>query len=170
MQIAAAVHVYIVAMASSAGARTRSKVATAVKAFFDAAKSGNGVGVVGASSNRAKFGNKVLRAYIKVCVQQRCPATHSPLTRVSPSLQHGYTAHPVNPSGGTIEGLDVVTDVSGLPKDVKCLSIITPPKFAADVVKGAIAHGIEHLWFQPGAATRAIDIFLQQQQQHYHTC
>jgi predicted CoA-binding protein len=86
-------------------------------------------GVVGASSNRAKFGNKVLRCY----------------------LQHHKKAYPVNPREATIENQSCVAGVKDLPKEVKSLSIITPPLITTQVVKEALLHGIENIWMQPGA-------------------
>jgi len=87
-------------------------------------------GVVGASSNREKYGNKVLRCY----------------------LQNDREALPINPRGDIIEGLPVVRDIAALPAEVSALSIITPPKISEQVVEAAIARGtIRHLWFQPGA-------------------
>lgn len=88
------------------------------------------VGVVGASSNREKYGNKILRCY----------------------QQHARSVVPINPRGDIIEGLPVIRDIASLPDDVSALSIITPPKISEQVVEAAIARGtIKHLWFQPGA-------------------
>ncbi len=86
-------------------------------------------GVAGASTNRDKYGNKVLRCY----------------------LQHGKKAIPVNPRAEIIEGQSCVASVSDLPPEVKSLSIITPPNITEQVVEEAIAKGIENIWMQPGA-------------------
>lgn len=86
-------------------------------------------GVVGASSNRQKFGNRVLRCY----------------------MQHGKHAIPVNPSEAEIEGIACVKDVEGLPAEVKSISMITPPAVTEQLVPRAIAQGIENIWMQPGA-------------------
>ncbi|MBE0477478.1 MAG: CoA-binding protein [Coriobacteriia bacterium] len=51
------------------------------------------VAVVGASADRAKFGNKAVRAY----------------------TDEGYTVWPVNPRSGEIEGQSVYADVRDLP-------------------------------------------------------
>lgn len=85
--------------------------------------------VVGASSNRDKFGNKVLRSYIK---------------------QH-KKVYPVNPREKEIEGLACVPNISDLPDEVKSLSIVTPPPVTEKVVSEAIQKGIKHIWMQPGA-------------------
>jgi predicted CoA-binding protein len=86
-------------------------------------------GVVGASTKRHKYGNKVLRCY----------------------LQNGKTAIAVNPLEKEIEGVRCVTSVTDLPPEVKSLSIITPPEVTLTVVDLAIEKGIENLWMQPGA-------------------
>jgi predicted CoA-binding protein len=86
-------------------------------------------GVVGASANRHKFGNKVLRCYI----------------------QHGHTAIPVNPAGNEIEGIACAADIAALPPEVKSISMITPPAVTEQLVPLAIAKGIENIWMQPGA-------------------
>lgn len=86
-------------------------------------------GVIGASSNREKYGNKVLRCY----------------------LQHHKTVYPVNPKEETIEGLSVVHSINQLPKEVNSLSIITPPTITKVIVEEAIKKGIRNIWMQPGA-------------------
>lgn len=89
--------------------------------------------VAGASKNRDKYGNKVLRCY----------------------LQNGRTVIPVNPHEPTIEGVACVRTVSELPAAAQSLSIITPPHVTDTVVEEAIARGIRHIWMQPGAQSRA---------------
>ncbi len=86
-------------------------------------------GVVGASADRNKYGNKVLRCY----------------------LQNLRTAIPVNPKASTIEGIEVAASVAELPEAVKSLSIITPPSVTLHVVEEAIDKGIKNVWMQPGA-------------------
>ncbi len=90
-------------------------------------------GVAGASSNRDKYGNKVLRCY----------------------LQHGRRAVPVNPNEAEIEGVPGVKGVQDLPPEVKSLSMITQPAVTEQIVPQAIAHGIENIWMQPGAQSPA---------------
>ena len=90
-------------------------------------------GVVGASSNRNKYGNKVLRCY----------------------QQQGRTVIPVNPRETTIEGLTCVPAVSALPPEVASISVITPPAITEQVVREAIDHDIRNIWMQPGAESAA---------------
>jgi predicted CoA-binding protein len=90
-------------------------------------------GVVGASSRRHKYGNKVLRCY----------------------QQNGRRAIPVNPREAQIEGVACVASVGDLPDDVKSISVITPPAVTERIVQDAIARGIENVWMQPGAESAA---------------
>jgi predicted CoA-binding protein len=89
--------------------------------------------VAGASPDRGKYGNKVLRAYV----------------------QRGLTVHPVNPRAAAVEGLPAWPDVASLPEGVEALSIVTPPAVTLAVVEAALARGIRHLWMQPGAEDAA---------------
>ncbi|KTD33697.1 CoA-binding protein [Legionella nautarum] len=92
--------------------------------------------VIGASTNREKFGNKVLRCY----------------------LQHYKTVYPVNPTEGFIEGLACINNIADLPETVASISIITPPIITEKVVEQAIKKGIKNIWIQPGAESEtAID-------------
>ncbi len=96
---------------------------------IDAFLSGEEFAVVGASADRAKYGNKVLRVY----------------------LQNKRKVFAVNPRGGEIEGLKAYPDLSSLPTVPHGVCIITPPSVTLAVVREAIELGIGHLWMQPGA-------------------
>ena len=86
-------------------------------------------GVVGASTNRDKYGNKVLRCY----------------------LQNGKNAVPVNPNEAAIEGISCAATINDLPPNVQSISMITPPAVTARLVPLALAKGIKNIWMQPGA-------------------
>lgn len=94
---------------------------------------GDGFAVVGASRSRAKFGNKVLRHYVR----------------------HGRRAHPVHPTAHEIEGLAAVSRLGSLSGPVHGVSIVTPPAVTEGVIYEAIALGIRHIWMQPGAEHEA---------------
>lgn len=89
--------------------------------------------VVGASADRSKYGNKVLRCY----------------------QMNGREAIPVNPKEKIIEGVAAVSSVLDLPDDVKSISVITPPHITEKVVAESIAKGITNIWMQPGAESKA---------------
>ena len=85
--------------------------------------------VVGASQDREKYGNKVLRVY----------------------MQNDRDVVPINPSATEIEGLAAYRDLASVPEDIDGVSIITPPAVTERVVVDAIKRGIKHIWMQPGA-------------------
>ena len=89
--------------------------------------------VAGASKDRAKYGNKVLRCYV----------------------QNGRDVIPVHPREAEIEGLACVRDLASLPRKVHGLSIITPPPVTEKLVGEAAKKGIRRLWMQPGAESAA---------------
>jgi len=85
--------------------------------------------VVGASRDRAKFGNKVLRSY----------------------LQNGREVYPVNPTTEEVEGVTAYPDLASLPRRVESVSVITPPPVTEIIVELAGEVGVKHIWIQPGA-------------------
>jgi predicted CoA-binding protein len=89
--------------------------------------------VVGASVDRSKYGNKVLRCY----------------------QQHGKAVYPINPRAAEVEGLKAYASLEALPVRPKAISVITPPKITEQVVREAAAAGVEHVWMQPGAESEA---------------
>ena len=85
--------------------------------------------VVGASTDRSKYGNKVLRCY----------------------QQNGRKVYPVNPRAPEVEGLRAYPSLAALPEPVQAISVITPPAATEQVVREAHAAGVKHVWMQPGA-------------------
>jgi len=85
--------------------------------------------VVGASTNRDKFGNKVLRAY----------------------QRKGFKVYPINPREPEIEGLKAYVDLKSLPETPRGVSIITPPPITEGIVREAADAGARFVWMQPGA-------------------
>jgi predicted CoA-binding protein len=103
-----------------------------IRAFL----AGDSFAVAGASRDRSKYGNKVLRCY----------------------LQHGLDVRPVNPHETEVEGLACAKDIASLSEPVHGLSIVTPPEATEQLVEEAGAAGIRHVWMQPGAESeRAIE-------------
>ena len=108
-----------------------------VQAAIDDFLSGELFAVAGASRDRSKYGNKVLRCY----------------------LQAGRRAIPVNPHETEIEGEHCVPSVTALTETVHGLSIITPPEVSVGIVEEAARTGIRRVWMQPGAESdEAIEV------------
>lgn len=85
--------------------------------------------VVGASADRAKYGNKVLRCY----------------------RQHGFDVVGVHPKATVVEGAPCYPSLAAVPGPPRSVSVVAPPAAATTIVAEAIASGVRHLWFQPGA-------------------
>jgi len=96
-----------------------------IDAFLD----GSPFAVVGASTDRSKYGNKVLRCY----------------------MQNGRVAFPVNPTMTEVEGLKAYPNLRSVPEVVHGISIITPPPVTERIIEEAGELGIKHVWMQPGA-------------------
>lgn len=97
--------------------------------------------VAGASTNPAKFGNKVFKCYQK----------------------KGYPVIPIHPVEKEIDGVPCVASVAELPPDVVSISVVTPPAVTEKLVVSAAAKGIKNIWMQPGAESPAAVAFCEQQ-------
>ncbi len=91
--------------------------------------SGSPHAVVGASRDRSKWGNSVLRAFLK----------------------QGRKVYAINPTATEIEGVPCFASLADLPEPVHGISVVTPPEISTEIVKSALAAGIRHIWLQPGA-------------------
>ncbi len=86
--------------------------------------------ILGASPDRAKFGNKAVRAYV----------------------QQGYAVYPVNPKGGEIEGLTVYRSLADVPiAHPHRISVYLPPAVLLGVLDEIAAKGCDELWLNPGS-------------------
>jgi predicted CoA-binding protein len=87
------------------------------------------VAVIGASSNRSKFGNRALRAF----------------------RQQGYTVVPINPNEAEVEGLKTYASVLDVPGPIDMASFYVPPDVGAQVIGEVAQKGIPEVWLNPGA-------------------
>jgi predicted CoA-binding protein len=101
------------------------------------------VAILGASTDRSKFGNKAVRAF-----QAR-----------------GYTVYPVNPKGGEIEGLAVYKSLSEIPADVKLnrISVYLPPAIGLKTLPEIAQRGCDELWLNPGSESDELVAAAEQQ-------
>ena len=87
------------------------------------------VAVIGASSNRRKFGNRAVRAY----------------------LEQGYTVLPINPHEREVEGLTTFASVLDVPGTIDMASFYVPPDVGMRVIEEVARKGVAEVWFNPGA-------------------
>lgn len=88
------------------------------------------IAVLGASSNRRKFGNKCVRAFADT----------------------GYEVFPINPSEKTIEGFTAYRRLEDVPKPLDCISVYLPPPVSLEYLPDIASAGAGKVWFNPGAA------------------
>ncbi len=87
------------------------------------------VAVIGASTDRSKYGNKSVRAHIKA----------------------GFTVYPVNPKAETIEGLPVYPDLGSVPDPVDRITVYVPPRIGLALIEQIAAKKPKELWLNPGS-------------------
>ena len=92
------------------------------------------VAVIGASSNRSKFGNRAVRAF----------------------QQQGYTVVPINPHETEVEGLKSYASVLDVPGTIDMASIYLPPEIGEQVLDDIARKGIAEVWLNPGAESDAL--------------
>jgi len=86
------------------------------------------VAVIGASKDRAKFGNKAVRAF----------------------RQQGYRVYPVNPNATEIEGLSVYQSIRDVPVRPQRVTVYLPPPVLLKILPDIAARGCDELWLNPG--------------------
>jgi predicted CoA-binding protein len=87
------------------------------------------VAIIGASSNRNKFGNKAVRAFV----------------------QQGYRVYPVNPNESAVEGLPAYRGILDVPERPEMVSVYVPPAVLLTILPDIAAKGCDELWLNPGA-------------------
>jgi predicted CoA-binding protein len=93
------------------------------------------VAILGASTDRKKFGNKSVRAH---------------------QLQ-GYTVYPVNPKADEIEGLKAYPSLADLPAGhLDRISIYLPPAVGLSLLDEIAKKGADEVWFNPGSESPEI--------------
>ena len=92
------------------------------------------VAVVGASSSRAKFGNKALRAF----------------------LAEGYRVIPINPNEAEVEGLTTYASVLDVPERIDVATVYVQPDVTLRLLDEFATKGIPEVWINPGAEDDAV--------------
>ncbi len=86
------------------------------------------VAVIGASSDRTKFGNKAVRAYLK----------------------HGWTVYPIHPKEKTIEGIAAFASIRDVPPGVQRVALYVPAKVGEGLVDDIAALQPKEFFVSPG--------------------
>ena len=92
------------------------------------------IAVIGASSDRRKFGNRALRAY----------------------RQQGYTVLAINPNETEVEGQRTFASVLDVPGPIDMATFYVPPDIGERVIDEVARKGIAEVWLNPGAESDAL--------------
>lgn len=92
------------------------------------------VAVIGASTDRRKFGNRAVRAF----------------------LRQGYDVVPINPHETTIEGLATYRSVLDVPGPIDMATVYVPPETGLTLIGEIAQKGIREVWLNPGAESPAL--------------
>ena len=87
------------------------------------------VAVVGASSQRQKFGNKALRAF----------------------QAQGYRVIPINPNEREVEGIPTYASVLDVPGPIDMATVYVQPEVTMRLLDEFQQKGIPEIWVNPGA-------------------
>jgi uncharacterized protein len=87
------------------------------------------VAVIGASSDRQKYGNKALRAL----------------------RDTGYTVIPINPKEPEVEGEKCYGSLLDVPVPVDMATFYVAPAVGLKILDDVVKKGIPEVWFNPGA-------------------
>lgn len=87
------------------------------------------VAVIGASTDRSKFGNKAVRAY----------------------AAQGWTVYPVHPKEAAIEGIPAFASIRDVPGPVDRVALYVGPQIGVALLDDIKAKGAMELFVNPGA-------------------
>ncbi len=92
------------------------------------------VAVIGASTDRRKFGNKAVRAFAR----------------------QGYAVRPVHPTAATVEGHAAYRSIADIPEPVDIVTMYVPPAIGEGLLEAIAARRPAELWVNPGAESPSL--------------
>jgi predicted CoA-binding protein len=87
------------------------------------------VAVIGASANRAKFGNRALRAFER----------------------QGYKVFAINPNEAEVEGHRTYRSVLDVPEPIDMATVYVPGHIGVKILDDLAKKGVPEVWLNPGA-------------------
>lgn len=87
------------------------------------------VAIIGASSNRSKYGNKAVRSYVA----------------------QGHEVVPINPNESEVEGLKTYAKVTDVPGQLDRALLYVPPEIGVKVIDDIAAKAVPETYVNPGA-------------------
>lgn len=87
------------------------------------------IAILGASTDRNKYGNAAVRTYV----------------------DKGWTVYPVNPKADEIEGVKAYASVADVPQPIHRVSVYLPPQILVNVLDDIAAANPDEVWLNPGS-------------------
>lgn len=87
------------------------------------------IAIVGASTDRSKYGNKAVRAFV----------------------EGGWTVYPVNPKAETVEGVPAFKSLAEAPEPIDRISLYVPPTVGLRMIDDIAAKKPGELFLNPGS-------------------
>lgn len=87
------------------------------------------VAIIGASTDRRKYGNKAVRAF----------------------AGQGYRVVPIHPRAAEVEGVQAYRSILDVPFEVDMASFYVPPAVGLRVIDEVARKGVAEVWLNPGA-------------------
>ena len=92
------------------------------------------IAIIGASTDRSKYGNKATRAF----------------------AQGGWTVYPVNPKAENVEGLQTYKRLADVPTPIDRISLYVPPAVGLAMIDEIAAKNPGELFLNPGSESEAL--------------
>ena len=92
------------------------------------------VAIIGASSDRRKFGNRAFRAF----------------------RDEGYNVIPINPNERSVEGDATYPSDLEVPEKIDMATLYVPPEIGITLLEGLERKAIAEIWINPGAESDAL--------------
>jgi uncharacterized protein len=89
------------------------------------------IAVIGASTDRSKYGNRAVRTY----------------------QAQGWTVYPVNPKEPEIEGIPAYKTIADVPQPIDRASLYVPPAVGIGLLEAISAQRVKELWVNPGSGS-----------------
>ncbi|HDP34754.1 MAG TPA: CoA-binding protein [Candidatus Hydrogenedentes bacterium] len=92
------------------------------------------IAIVGASTDRSKYGNKATRAF----------------------AQGGWTVYPVNPKVDAVEGLQAYKRLADIPGPIDRVSLYVPPQVGLAMIEEIAAAAPKEFFLNPGSESEEL--------------
>jgi len=92
------------------------------------------IAILGASTDRSKFGNIAVRAY----------------------ADQGWAVYPVNPKAGEVEGFKGYASIRDIPGKLDRVSVYLPPPVLVGVLDDIASKAPGEVWLNPGTESEAV--------------